>query len=194
MVLSCHWGSASTPGSLYHLREIVRRHQVDKGKIFSVTDEFALHSFKAHLMANICRQLEITSSWQPIPHDVTAGWLERTADRILAGSIMPAESSDPVYSLHRSLLYTGFLHQDLRAAIRYEKGRHIIRHWKYWLPAFLGTNCNNYAKEAVCLIANLKADFPRHIAYIVTHNRTVNTDGRLGHGKPIDQMVEHYNL
>ncbi len=100
----------------------------------------------------------------------------------------------PVYSLHRSLLYIGFLYQDLRAAIRYKEGRHIIRQWKYWLPAFLGTNSNNYAKEAVCLITNLKADFPRHIAYIVTHNRKVNTDGRLGHGKPIDQMVEHYNL
>ncbi len=60
--------------------------------------------------------------------------------------------------LHRSFLYTAFLYQDLRAAIRFEEGSHIIRHWKLWLPMFLGTKCHNYAYEAVNLIANLKAD------------------------------------
>lgn len=34
------------------------------------------------------------------------------------------------------------------------------------------------------LLANLAADFPRHISYIVTHNRTVNTEGKPGRGKP----------
>ncbi len=195
MILSCYWSTASTPGSLYHLREVLRRHQVDKkGKVFSVSDEFILHCFKAHLIANICRQLKISSPSQHIPHDATAEWLQETAERILAGSIMPTESSDPVYALHRSFLYTGFLYQDLRAAIIYEEGSQIIRHWKHWLPCFLGTNCRNYSKEAVFLIANLNADYPKHVAYIVTHNRTVNADGRVGHGKPIDQMVEHYNL
>ena len=41
---------------------------------------------------------------------------------------------------------------------------------------------------------NLTARFPRHIAYIATHNRTVNMDGKPGHGKPLDQVMEHYNL
>ena len=58
----------------------------------------------------------------------------------------------------------------------------------------MGTKCHNYATEALNLVANLKADFPKHIAYIATHNRTVNISGKPGHGKPIDQMVEHYNL
>ena len=107
---------------------------------------------------------------------------------------MPTESEDPIYSMHRSFLYTGFLYQDRREAVRYEEGSHIITQWKLWLPLFLGTKCYNYATEAVHLLANLKADYPQHIAYIITHNRTVNIDGRPGHGKPIDQMVEHYNL
>lgn len=42
-------------------------------------------------------------------------------------------------------------------------------------------------------MCNLKAMFPKHIAY-VTHNQTVNIDGRPGHGKPLDLMQEHYNL
>lgn len=45
--------------------------------------------------------------------------------------------------------------------------------------------------EAVNLIANMIADYPKHIAYI---DRTVNTKGIPGHGKPVDQMIEHYNL
>jgi hypothetical protein len=29
---------------------------------------------------------------------------------------------------------------------------------------------------------------------LLTHNRTVNTTGKAGRDKPLDQMVEHYNL
>ncbi|XP_062504572.1 uncharacterized protein LOC134181330 [Corticium candelabrum] len=32
------------------------------------------------------------------------------------------------------------------------------------------------------------------MAYIVTHNRTVNVSGRPGKGKPIDMAIEHHNL
>lgn len=107
---------------------------------------------------------------------------------------MPTESDDPVYALHRSLLYTGFLYVDLRKAIRCEEGEQIIRLWKHWAILFLGTNRKNYSNEALNLLCNIKATFPKHIAYIATHNRTVNTTGKPGCGKPMDQMLEHYNL
>ena len=58
----------------------------------------------------------------------------------------------------------------------------------------MGTGRNNYSVEAANLIANLQADFPKHIAYVSTHNRTVNMEGRPGCGKPIDQLMEHYNF
>ena len=195
IILSYYWGNASTQGSLYHLREIVHRKQVDKkGKVFSVADEFIQHCFHAHLIANICQQLQINCPSDHIPHENTCKWLYSTAESILHGSIMPTESKDPSFSMHRSFLYTTFLYLDLRQAIRYEEGSHVIRHWRLWLPIFNGTKCHNYATEAVHLLANIKADFSKHIAYIATHNRTVNLSGRPGHGKPIDQMVEHYNL
>ena len=54
---------------------------------------------------------------------------------------------------------------------------------------FVGMNCKNYATEALNLLSNLATNFPRHIAYIATHKRTVNTQGKYGHGKPIDQML-----
>ncbi len=197
VLLSSFWGSASTPGSLHHLREMVCRKRIDQNaKVFSTADEFAVHCYKAHLQASIiCYHLDICSPSDDIPHEKSSVWLKvYTAERILRKTIAPAESKDPVYLLHRSFLYTGFLYQDLRASIRLEQGANIIRHWKMWLPMFVSKRCHNYANEAVKLLANLKADYPSHIAYIVTHNRTVNMDGHPGHGKPIDQMVEHYNL
>ena len=195
IILSHYWGNVSTPGSLYHLREVVRRHQVDKkGKVFSISDEFIQNCFHAHLLANICHQFKISCPADPIPHESTREWLSSTAKSILQRNIMPVESMGPQYSMHRSFLYTAFLYHDLREEVHYEEGSHIIRHWRMWLPIFLGTKCHNYATEAVNLIANLKADFPKHISYIATHNRTVNTTGRPGRGKPIEQMVEHYNL
>ena len=78
-------------------------------------------------------------------------------------------------------MYTSFLYLDLRQSIRFEEGEHIIRMWRLWLPYFLGTDRKNYSCEAANLMCNLKASFPKHIAYLVTHNRTVNTDGRPGH-------------
>ena len=63
-----------------------------------------------------------------------------------------------------------------------------------WIPRFVGTGKRNYAAEAVNMIANMMADFPKHVAYLATHNRTINTEGKPGHGKPVDQMMEHFNL
>ena len=55
----------------------------------------------------------------------------------------------------------------------------------------LSKNC---AKEAANLLANLKADFSQWMAYIVTHNRCVNTTGTPGKTKAIDMALEHHNL
>ena len=195
VILSSYWGNASTPGSLHHLREIICRNKVDhKGKVFSIADEFIQHAFSAHLIAAICHEFKISSPSESIPHEKSQSWLFSTAEHILEKTIMPVESSDHVYAMHRSFMYTAFLYNDLREAVRFEEGSQVIRLWRFWLPIFLGSKCYNYATEAVNLLANIQADFPRHIAHIVTHVRTVNTDGRPGHGKPIDQMVEHYNL
>lgn len=98
---------------------------------------------------------------------------------------------DTVYSFHHSFLHAAFLYADLRNAIRYKHGEHITRRWKWWLPRFLATG---FKSEATKLLVNVTARFPKHIAYIAINNHAVNRDGRVGHGKPIDQGMEHYNL
>ena len=173
----------------------MNRKQVDKGvKVFSTGDEFLLHTFKAHLAARICSHLKLKSTTDEIPHDKSLHWLHTTAEKQLPETLMPTKSNDPVYSMHRSFLHTAFLCVDLRNAIRYEDGPHIIRQWKLWLPCLICTGCKNYAVECVHMLASLHADLPRHLAYIATHNRTVNMEGKSGRGKPIDQLNEHYNL
>jgi hypothetical protein len=174
-LLMMHWGSPTQAGSLCNIRELIRRVQVDKaGKAFIVCDEFLLHAYKGHLIAAICTVLHIDTPEATIEHESTLQWLEATADSIASQTLYPSSPcTDPVYSLHRAILHTGFLYSDLRLAIRFEEGNHIIRHWKLWLPRFLGTGCKNYANEAANHIVNLTARFPRHIAYIATYNRTV---------------------
>ena len=194
-VFTIFWGSPAQIGSLCNLREYVQRLQVDKNvKTFNIGDEFLVHAFKGHLTAAICTLLKLKSQDDPVAHIPTLQWLEKTAEMIVAQTFFPVSATDPVYNLHKAFLHTAFLYVDLRNAIRWEDSPHIIRHWKLWLPRLAGTGCKNYVAEAAHLVANVTSRFPRHIAYIVTHNRTVNMDGRPGHGKPLDQMMEHYNL
>ena len=189
------WGTPAQPGSLCNLRELIRRVQVDKGvKVFSVGDEFILHAFRAHLTTGIMTQLKLKGTSDPIQHTDTREWLQHTAECLVTTLLMPQKSDDPVYHLHSSFLHHAFLYIDLRDAIRWENGPEIIRHWKWWLPRFLATGRKQYAAESVYQTCNLCANFPRHMAYIAIHNRTVNMSGKPGHGKPVDQLIEHYNL
>jgi len=189
------WGTPAQHGSLSNMRELVRRLQVDKNvKVFNVGDEFIMHAFKAHLAASICSLLKLKSMSDTLPHQNSVEWLHSTAEQLVSDTLMPTSSADPVFEMHRTFLHIAFLYVDLREAIRYENGPHIIRLWKLWLPRFIGTGRRNYACEAIHLLTNLLADLPKHLAYIAMHNRTVNSTGKLGHGKPFDQLVEHYNL
>ena len=186
------WGTPSLIGSLCNLREIVRQVQVDKGvKVFNIGDEFLVHAFKSHLTAGIMTQLNIQTTADDIEHAKSAEWLKKTAETLV---LMPTTARDQIHQFHKCFLHMAFLYVDLREAIRWEDVPHITKHWKFWLTRFLGTGRKNYTSESVHLIANLTANFPHHIAYILTHNRTANTRGIPGRGKPLDQLIEHYNL
>ena len=195
VLLLAFWGKVNESGSLCNLRNRVNRNLVDKqGKTFSVTDEFICHAFEAHLTASICEELELESPEDDIPHESNQNWLKTLSKSIVKKRIMPSDTNDQIHALHKSFLHSAFMYVDLRKAICDDEGEQIIRHWKHWLVLFLGTNRKYYATEALNLLYNLASTFPRHIAYIVTHNRTVNTTGKIHYGKPLDQILEHYNL
>ena len=192
MLFHIFWGTPSQVGSLCNMRESVRWMLVDKTvKVFNIGDKFIIHVFKAHLKASICQVLNINSPTDNIPHLCTQQWLCDTADMIVKYAVMPMKSTDPVYSFHWTVIHLSYnyLYIDLREAIHRENGPQIIRHWKFWLPRFIATGMKNYAMDSICLLANLIADYPRHISYIITHNRMVNVEGKPGRGKPVDQMI-----
>ena len=181
VVFSIFWGNPSLHGSLCNMRELINRKQVDKKvKVFSVGDEFLLHAFKAHLTARVCTLLNINSPADSIQHPCSLQWLCTTARWLVNESLKPRKTDDPVYSLHRSFLHIAFLYIDLRNAIRWENGPLVITHWKLWLPRFIATGCKNYAIKCVHLLTNLCTDLPKHLAYIATHNQTVNVEGKPG--------------
>lgn len=195
LVIEAFWGSTTTPGSICNLREQINRHKVDKhASKFSIADEFILHAFEAHLRAHIYTFFGITASTDQIPHECSLQWLQQKTRAIVDATLVLKETTDKILQSSLSFMHSAFLYRDLREAIRHEDGENIILHWKLWLPYFLGMGRTNYSNEAANHICNIQADFPAHIAYIAIHNRTVNTTGKVGHGKPVDQMVEHYNL
>ena len=184
------WGVPSQDGSLSNLRSIIRRLNVE---VFNVGDEFLMHAFQAHLTTAIMEQLKLENPSAQYDHPCSLAWLRSEAEKLVNEVLAPTESIDPINCMHKAFLHVGYSYVDLREAIRWD-GPHIIRHWRWWLPRFLATGYSNYASEAVNLIANMTTDYPKHIAYIATLNRNVNTKGKPGHGKPVDQMIERYNL
>lgn len=197
------WGSAEDRGSLSSLKELVNRKGVDvQAKTFEASDEFLHHTLEAHLTASLLQFLDIVDTSQ-VPASAggqpSQSWLEKTAASFVHRVVgIPTDShtheADNVYNQHRSFLHAALLYSDLRNAVRCEDGPRIISQWRWWLPYFLATNRKNYSQEAANLLANLSADFSPRMAYIATHNRTVNTTGRPGKGKPIDMAIEHHNL
>ena len=101
---------------------------------------------------------------------------------------MPKEDTDDP-ALKLSGLYV-----DLRQAIRWEDGPHIIN-----LPLeAVATTISQHGKEELrCRMCSHTCQFECRLPQ--THpspryNRTVNVEGIPGKRKPIDQMMGHYNL
>lgn len=94
MVFTIFWGTPAQQGSLANMRELVRRHQVDKGvKVFNTGDEFLVHAFKAHLVASTCSLLKVTSVSDSVSHENSIQWLQSKAEQLVADTLMPIPST-----------------------------------------------------------------------------------------------------
>ena len=150
-IIETFWGSVTIPGSMCNLREKINRTQLDKtAKTFSIADEFVVHALKAHLLAAVYSMFGISTGGEAIEHVVSAEWLQHTAARAVDRTLILNEPTDDVHSFSRAFMHAAFLYYDLRQAIRFEEGEHIIRHWKYWLGSG-----KNYSCEAANLLCNI---------------------------------------
>ena len=182
------WGSERYKGSLSHLKDIGNRRHADRGvKTFNVCDELLRHASQAHLLAAVTSHLNVATPSNPIAcdHELTNSWrLRDVAERIASSTVLPKEpdihlkNDDQVCLMHRRVLHLGFLHELLRDSVRKENGPLVIILWRLWLPMFLGSGRKNYSVEAANLLANLKADWSSSMAFIHTHNRSVNMSGK----------------
>lgn len=106
-----------------------------------------MHTFRAHLLASVTFSLGISEVSHSIPHEDSEEWLRGQAEQLVKEILIPQTTKDPVHMLHKSFLHHAFLYVDLREAIRWENGPQIVRHWKWWLPRFIGTGKKNYAAD-----------------------------------------------
>ena len=126
-VVETFWGSVALSGSLCNLREKVNRTQLDKNaKTFSIADEFVVHALKAHLLAAVYSMFGISGGDETIVHDVSTDWLHNTASKAVDRTLILKDSVDDVHSFSRAFMHAAFLYYDLRQAIRFEEGEHII--------------------------------------------------------------------
>ena len=197
------WGHAHEAGSLAHLKSVINRKNVEKeAKHFQASDEFLHHALDSYLIASLTSFLGMETPDQvppSAPMDITLNWLQEKAHQFVLQVVsvprdMRQSEIDQTFNRHRSFLHISLLYWDLRNAIRHEDGPSIISHWRWWLVYFLASKRTNYSHEAANLLTNLKTNFSERLAYIVTHNRTVDVSGCPGKGKPIDMAIEHHNL
>ena len=73
-----------------------------------------MHAFKAHLLAATCAELGVTSAPDDVPHETSHQWLEIKARSICENRVLPCESKDSTYGLHRSFLHVAFMYTDLQ--------------------------------------------------------------------------------
>ena len=101
--------------------------KVDKAaKVFNVCDGFIVHAYKSHLLAAVCTQLKLESPDSLLMSQPCSGRKQKQKRLFHRSCIDPI--SDPVYGLHHTFLHIAFLYVDLRSAIQFEEGEHIIRH------------------------------------------------------------------
>ena len=196
------WESPQHLGSLTHLSNLINRSNVTIAvKHFQQADEFIKHALETHLTAALLKFLKVSNTSSQVVLDETAPtdqWLHQTAERFANEVlVVPTDeddaNADHMHNFHKSFMQMALLYEDLRNAIKHEDGPRIIQHWRIWLQYFLASKRTNYSNEAANLLANLKAEFSKWLAYLVVHNRTINSSWRPGHGKTIDMAVEHHN-
>lgn len=62
--------------------------------------------------------LNVPSPSEPVPHEKSLEWLSSTAKSIVEERVLPLGSQDPLYALHRSFLYIGFMYTDLYRIVK----------------------------------------------------------------------------
>lgn len=175
VVFLLFWGSPTEIGSLANLKCLLNRKDVDKdAEKFEPSDEFLQNVLQSYLVSSLTHFLGMESPDKVPPSagkEISLQWLlDKAHEFVIQVVAVPRDTSQPdadqVYNRHRNFLHAALLYWDLRTSIRCEDGPGIIAHWRWWLVYSLASKRTNYSHEAANLLANLKAIFSKHLAYI----------------------------
>ena len=141
----------------------------------------------------------ISSFGNGITHDWSLEWLETATESLVAHTHYPVNISVPLLFMHSIDPFSTWLSYTLTYVMQFtgkmvQKLLDTVRCGYH--AQFLGEGFNNYGDLAENFIANLSPDFSKHHSCIhaATNNCTVKMQSKPGHGKPIDQLIEHYFL
>ncbi len=100
---------------------------------FSIADEFVLHVFKAHIVANICEKVKIETPLQCIQREATPEWLEEIAETMLSSHHRTQMTQFLLYTDCSCMQALGFSYYINTCELLFlmKNGGNIVHYWKY---------------------------------------------------------------
>ena len=204
--------SVSDGGTLYQLRNLINRRNVNNDPSHNVTpsEDFILTVLDGYIVnaaMNIFKMESCTDVPYLLPETtVNMNESEKTeiilqAPKKLVASFVDIAFNetknknidDGVYSYTCEVISLGLLLNEFNDAIREGDGRRILRCWKFFLPIFKACDRKNYAIEAFNLLCQYHFWFTQRMAAQLMWSRTVNTTGKPGKNISCDLHMEHLN-
>ena len=208
--------SAAEHGTLYQLRNVIRRTNVVSKPIdrFDACDDFFCLVIEA-LVLHACMEkfemqgLDGVPCEQYAPHGGES-WMMSDEERkelleTLTLDVIDTftnfsfhkcdipSTSDKVLLYNKHLLSLGLFYFEYCDAIREGDGIRVLRCWRYLLPMFISSGRTNYAIESFQLIMQHDYYLSEREAAELLWSRFINVHGKPGCNIPNDLHLEHLN-
>ena len=205
--------SCSQQGTLYQLRNVIKRTNVVKTPIdgFDACEDFFVLVIHSHIVAAAMEQLGISTVDDyptKLPNAETI-WTKKNYERekilckivsnildtftSISYNISAPIDEDKVFGYAKQILTIGCLYLELQDSIKEGDGLRLLRCYRYLLPIFTSSGRRNYAIE--CFNFLMQHDFllsDRQASELIW-SRFINTHGKPGKNIPNDLHCEHLN-
>lgn len=194
--------SAREHGTLRYFQGVLHRNTVVK-KAVDANLEFLDTVFKGHILACVCKILEISNpihlppslTHKSTPPQLQLQFVQRIASQVVECTLIDTckeiqETDDKVYNYARVLGHYCALIVEFRDGWREGDGDRMFRSWRLMLH-FKSSGRTKYSLEALRLQFQVRAVLSPQLAHQVLWDRFVNTRGGPGRNIPCDLYNEH---
>lgn len=148
-------------------------------------DPHAASVLGEHLFSNMCTQTQQK-------HRKLPSYFTKSDDKARAPTPVMDVAADGIFNYASAVLNDGLLFFEFKDAIREGDGERVLRCWRILLLYFHAAGHKNYFKEAVHLLALVRAAATTRVAMQIKQSRFINSSGKKGGNIPIDLHCEHY--